>query len=164
MVGRSRQGADAVDTSWQASSDGGLQVTLSIARIIDTLEKCKSLCIERCSGVESSTHILKGDMHVADDLSIVADGLRRSVVLGRWVDEDTGSQTRNGECNIEVRVGGDVDASLRVRDDGRNHLILCRDITHGNSVTGARDVLLTIGDGLAGAEVDEVEWVAGRNC
>ena len=135
-------------------------MTLSVTCIIYTLEKCESLRVKGCSGVESSTHILKGNMHMADDLSITANGLRRGVVFGGWVDEHTGGKTRDGDRDIEVLVGSNVDTGLRVRDDSRDHLILRRNITHRNAIAGPCDVLLTVGDGFTGAEVDEIEWIA----
>ena len=58
MICSSSQCANTVDPGWQTPGDGGLQIALSIACIIDPLEKGKGLRIEWGGGVKGVAHVL----------------------------------------------------------------------------------------------------------
>ena len=88
-------------------------------------------------------------MHVADDLPVAANGLRRSVIFCGWVDKVTGCESRDRDGNIKVRVGIDIDTGLGICDHSRDHLVFCGDVAHGNAIAGAGHILLAVGDGLA---------------
>ena len=103
-------------------------------------------------------------MDVTNDRTITVESLRSGVVLSSGVDECTGLQVCDSERDIEIGVWLDVNTGLGVGDDSRNHLGLGWNITHNDTVTGSIGVLDTIGDSLAGTEVDEVVGVAGSRC
>lgn len=162
MVGSTRHGADAVVPGGETSSDGGLQVTIAIAGIVDTLEEDKLGSIQGSVGRQGVTHILNSDVNVADDGTAAAKILGSRVVGRLSVSEGAGLQVVDLELDIKVLVGLDVAVVRGVIDDGRHHLGLGGDLAHGDTVAGTASLLLTIGEGRTGANVDEVGIVAAR--
>lgn len=162
MVGSTRHGADTVVSSGQASSDGGLQVTIAIAGIVDTLEEDKLGSIQGSVGRQGVTHILNRDVNMADNGTAAAKILGSRVVGRLSVSEGAGLQVVDLELDIKVLVGLDVAVVRGVVDDGRHHLGLGGDLAHGNTVAGTASLLLTIGEGRAGANVDKVGIVAAK--
>jgi hypothetical protein len=69
MVGSGRHCADAVVASRQASSDGGLEKTLAISGIVDTLEEGELGWVQGSGRVECFSHILDSHVGVANNLS-----------------------------------------------------------------------------------------------
>jgi hypothetical protein len=69
MVGSGRHGADAVVASGKTSSDGGLEKTLAVSGIIDSLEEGELGWIQGGCRIECLSHILDSHVGVADNLS-----------------------------------------------------------------------------------------------
>jgi len=123
MVGRRRHGADAVATAGQAAGDFGLDTTLTIASIVNTLEEGKLGRIKGLSRVERVAGVLDSDVGVADDLASSIEILGRGVVGARRVGEGTQLHVLDLEHNVEGRELLEVVKILGVQDDGRDHAV-----------------------------------------
>lgn len=160
VVGSTGHGADTVVTSRETTSDSGAQASIAVASVIDTLEEGELRGIQSLARGEGVTQVLDGDVSVANNGASVSKLLRSRVVGVVGVGE--GTQVHVGDLNvdIEVLVRLRLFARHRARDDGRGHFALRGNLTHGDTVAGSLLVLLTIGQCLAGAEVDEVVGIS----
>lgn len=156
VVGSTGHGADTVVTGWETTSDCGAQTSVAVARVVNTLEEGELGGIQRLVRGEGVAHVLDGDVSVADNVASVSELLGSRVIGVVGVGEGTQVHVCDLDIDIEVLVGLGLFARHRACDDGRGHVVLRWDLTHGNTVAGSLLVLQTIGQGLAGAEVDEV--------
>lgn len=162
MVGRASHGADTVGSIGQTTSDGGLELSLAVAGIVDTLEEGKGGSIQWRGGVQVVLHILDGDVGVADDRASGAQLLGRRVVRACRVGE--GAQVHVGDLHhhVEVRLRSRLLANLGADDDRGRHLGRRWYVAHGDTIAGSSLLLDTVGQKLAFAEVDEVVVVGER--
>ena len=160
MVGSTRHRADAVVTGGETTSDRGREDTLAIASVVDTLEEDELLRVGRVVGREVVSEVLDGNVGVADDTALAVEILRSRVVRLLRVGEGSGREVLGVDNNVERLVLLDGLTGLRVLDDAADHPVGGRDLAHDDTVAGAALDLLTIGQGLAGAEVDEVGVIA----
>lgn len=156
VVGSTGHSADTVVAGGKTTGDGGAKTSIAVARIVDTLEEGELRGIQRLVRSEGVAQVLDGDVSVANNVASVSE-LLRSRVIG-VVGVGKGSQVHVGDLDvdIEVLVGLGLGAGHGACDNGRGHVVLRWNLTHGDTVAGTLLVLLTIGQGLAGAEVDEV--------
>lgn len=95
-------------------------------------------------------------MSVADNVTASVNVLRSRVVCAGGVGESTRGKVEHLHLNVESCVGGNVVTVLGVHEDGRNHVVDGRNVTHGDTIARARLDLCTVGESLALTEVDEV--------
>jgi len=158
MVGGRGDRASTVVTGRETSLERGSEKTIAVTSVVDTLEESKVLSIRRVVGVV--THVLDGDMGVANDVASLKR-LRGSVVGVVRVGERTGLQVGDlhGEVNLLVFLDA-LFVVLGAGEDRRNHVTNGRNISHDDTVAGSLLDLETVGEGLALAEVDEVGLVS----
>lgn len=162
MVGRTCHGADTVVSSRQATSDRRRQLALAVASIVDTLEESKLGRIRRRGGILRATHVLNGNVRVADDVATGAELLGRGVVRAVRVGE--GAQLHIGDLNgdVEVLVRRGRVVGERVDDDGRDHVRRGGHLAHRDTVAGTLLLLQTVGQCLTHTKVDKVGVVGLR--
>lgn len=156
MVGSTSHGADTVVTGGKTTSNRGAKTSITVARIVDTLEEGELRGIQRLVRGEGVTQVLDGNVSVANNIATVSELLGSRVVGVVGVGE--GSQVHVGDLDIDIEV------LVRLRliaghgacDDGRRHVVLRWNLTHRDTVARTLLVLQAIGQGFAGAEVDEV--------
>jgi len=158
MVGGRGDRASTVVTGRETSLERGSEKTIAVTSVVDTLEESKVLSIRRVVGVV--THVLDGDMGVANDVASLKR-LRGSVVGVVRVGERTGLQVGDlhGEVNLLVFLDA-LFVVLGAGEDRRDHVTNGRNISHDDTVAGSLLDLETVGEGLALAEVDEVGLVS----
>lgn len=156
VVGSTGHGADTVVTSGKTTSNRGAQASIAVARVVDTLEEGELRGIQRLVRGEGVAQVLDGDVSVANHVASVSKLLRSRVVGVVGVSEGAQVHVCDLDVDIEVLVRLRLLAGHRACDDGRSHVVLRGNLTHGDTVAGSLLVLQTIGQGLAGAEVDEV--------
>jgi len=158
MVGGRGDRASTVVTGRETSLERGSEKTIAVTSVVDTLEESKVLSIRRVVGVV--THVLDGDMGVANDVASLKR-LWGSVVGVVRVGERTGLQVGDlhGEVNLLVFLDA-LFVVLGAGEDRRNHVTNGRNISHDDTVAGSLLDLETVGEGLALAEVDEVGLVS----
>ena len=161
MVSCCRHGADTIVTSWETAGDSRGEETCTVTSIVDTLEESEGNWVWCSSGSQVVTKSLDGNVSVAND-DPVLQRLRSSVVGNIRVGERSSCDICDLELNVEGLIGWQILAWLRVQDDGGDHVGLCGEITHNNTVARSGLDLETIGQGLSGTEVDEVGRVSGR--
>lgn len=160
MVSGRVHGAHSVVASSQTVGDNGLQETIAVTIIVDTLEESKGGWVRRLSGGQVVTQILNRNMAMTDDVAVASYGLRSGIVGGQRIGEDTSVQVRELHLDIEGLVFSDIISRSREKDDGRNHVVLAGDITHNDAIARAVGVLCSVGRCLSRAEVDEVGGIA----
>src|SRR3569833_1512405 len=133
VVGSRRQGAHAEVAGGKASGDHGLKKPLAVASIVDTLEEGELGRTRRGLGVQALAQILDRDVSVADDVALAIQRLGGGVVRGDGIGEGTGLQTVDLNRDVEVLALLDLAVVRREEDDGRDHLVLGGNITHGYS-------------------------------
>ncbi|KAK1238366.1 hypothetical protein MKX07_006512 [Trichoderma sp. CBMAI-0711] len=156
VVGSRGHGAQAVVSGGQAVGNGGRQQTLAVASIVDTLEEDKELRVQGLGGVQRVTGALDSDVSVANDVAVAVNVLGSRIVGGGGVGEGARGKVEHLDLNVEGGVLVNVVAVLGVHEDGRNHVFGGGDVAHGDTIARARPDLLTVGESLALAEVDEV--------
>lgn len=156
MVGRTSHRADTVVTGGQTTSDGGSKLSLTISGIVDTLEESKLGGVWGCGWREGVTQILNDDVSVTDNLSLAVELLRRGVVGAVRVGEGSELHVCHLHGNVKVRVRCGLLSGHGADDDSCHHLAACWHFTHDNTVTRSTLLLETVGQSLAGTEVDEV--------
>lgn len=161
MVRCGRHGADTIVTSWETTGDSCGEEALTVTSIVDALEESEGDWVWCSSGSQVITKSLNGNVSMANDDSVV-QRLRSSVVGNIGVGKRSSCEICDLELNVEGLIGWQILAWLRVQDDGRDHVGLCRDITHNDTVARSGLDLETIGQGLSGTEIDEVGSVSGR--
>jgi hypothetical protein len=161
VVPRRDHRAHTVDTSGQTVCNDGLEKTLPVARVVDTLEERERDRIGRRSR-RHTAHILDRNVAMANDVAFSVQVLRRSVIVGRWISEESGAEVLRLDFDVERRVGGHFDADLGTGDDGCDHVGARGDFAHGDAVAGSTLDLQAVGEFLALAEIDEVRFVARR--
>lgn len=160
MVGSTGHGADTVVTSGETTSDSGAQASVAVTRVVDTLEEGELRGIQRLVRGEGVTQVLDGNVSVANNVASVSKLLRSRVVGVVGVSEGSQVHVCDLDVDIEVLVRLGLTTGHRARDDGRGHVVLRGNLTHGDTVARSLLVLQTIGQGLAGAEVDEVVLIS----
>jgi len=128
MVGGRGDRASTVVTGRETSLERGSEKTIAVTSVVDTLEESKVLSIRRVVGVV--THVLDGDMGVANDVASLKR-LRGSVVGVVRVGERTGLQVGDlhGEVNLLVFLDA-LFVVLGAGEDRRNHVTNGRNISH----------------------------------
>lgn len=161
MVGRPGHGADAVVASRQATGDRRGEGALAVAGVVDTLEEGELGRVEGRGGGQRVAQVLDGDVGVSDDVA-AAELLGRGVVRAVRVGE--GAQLHVGDLDgdVEVLVGRGLLAGDGAGDDGRDHVGRGGHVTHHDTIAGALLLLQTVGQRLAGTEVDEVGIISLR--
>lgn len=134
-----------------------------LGRGIDALEKCE-LC--RVQNVVCGDRLQRLDDKVAVtyDLAILIQLLWRSEVVRIRIREDSRLHVDQRHFDRERRVGLQGIEVIRGREFARGHVLVARDIAHGHWVTRASLNLLTVGDRLPDAEIDEVIGRGERGC
>jgi hypothetical protein len=107
LVSRRRDnGAHAVSTGGEPTSDGDYDVALSIRGIIDTLEEGEVLRVRDGGGGERGDGF-DDDVSVSDDLALGVEGLRVGEVRLGSIGERAELDALRLERDAEGRVGGD---------------------------------------------------------
>lgn len=159
MVGSTGHGADTVVTGGETTSDSSAQASVAVSGVVDTLEEGKLGSVEGLVRSDGVAHVLDGDVSVANDIASISELLGRGVVGVVGVGEGAKVHVCDLHVNIEVLVRLRLLAGHRTCDDGRGHVVLSWDLTHGDTVARSSLVLEAIGQGLARAEVDEVVFI-----
>jgi hypothetical protein len=160
VVGSSGHGAETVVTGGKTARNLGGEKPITVTRVINTLEEGKLSSIQRLGRSKGVTQVLDGNVSVANNVATISKLLGSRVVGVVGVGE--GSQVHVGDLDvdIEVLVRLRLFAGHGVYDDGRWHLGLRWDLTHGDTVARTLLVLLAVGHSLAGTEVDEVVGIS----
>lgn len=160
MVGSTGHSADTVVTGGKTTGDRSAKTSITVARVIDTLEEGELGGVQWLVRGEGVTQVLDGDVSVANNVASVSELLGSRVVSVVGVGE--GAQVHVGDLDIDVKVLVRLRliAGYRACDDGRGHVVLRWNLSHGDTVARTLLVLQTIGQGLAGAEVDEVVLIS----
>lgn len=163
MVGSGVDGAHAVGTGWQATSDGRAQDTIDCLRV-ETLEERKLLGIKD-SGVAQPIDGLNDHVGVTDDLAIAIGLLGSTKVVSVGVDEGAGLNVLDSHFNGKVLVRGDGVEVLRRGERGGRHLCFPCNDAHDDGIAAAISGLETIGDRHVhrSAEIDEVILASERS-
>ena len=161
MIGGRRDCAHTVGAGEQAGRDRGGKETLTVAVVVDTQEKGKSRWVRSSRWVQCAD-VLDSDVRVTDDIAIVIKLLWGGVVGRGGVRKVTSVQVLRLNLNIEGLVLLEGLSEARAHDDGRDHVGLGWNLTHGNRIARSINVLQTLGERLAIAEVDEVGIITGR--
>lgn len=161
MVCGREHGADTVVTGRQTTSDGGREKAVVIASIIDSLEEDKGRGVRRLVRSEVAAQGLNGDMSVTDDAALTIEVLGGRVIGTLRIGEGSRSEVVNLDLDVEVGVGLKVVVVGGVDQNAGDHVVLGWDLAHRDSVARAAGLLLTVGQLLSLAEVDEVGVVRG---
>lgn len=156
MVRRTSHRADTVVTGGQTTSDGGSKFSLAISGVVDTLEESKLGGVWGRGRREGVTQILDDNVSVTNDLALTIELLRGGVVSAVRVGEGSQLHVCHLHGDIKVRVRCGLLSGHGAGDDSCHHLAACRHFTHHNTVTRSTLLLETVGQSLAGTEVDEV--------
>ncbi len=116
MVRRRVHGADTVETGGETSSDSSLKQTLSIAVVIDTLEKGEGLRVGSLLRCQVVAEILDSDVAVTNDLATL-ELLRCGVVGGQGIGEGSSNQVGELHLDVERLVGSDILSGAREEND-----------------------------------------------
>lgn len=117
MVSGRSHGADTVDTSRETTSNIGLQTTISVSGIVDTLEEGELRWVRRLLSVDVITERLDGDMGMTNDLTTL-QRLRGGIVGVIRVRESTSLKVVDLQLDLEVLVCLNILHSLRALNDG----------------------------------------------
>ena len=117
VVGGRSHSTDTVIASRETTSDCGPQFTSVIASVINALEEGESGGIKSFRGRQIITKSLNGNMHVANNIAVVVDSLRRRIVSHVRVGEFACIQICHLEYHFEVLVLIKVATRWRVRDN-----------------------------------------------
>jgi hypothetical protein len=157
--GRRQDGAHAVGSSGETSSNRDDDITVSIRTTVDTLEEHECLGVGE-GGRGQRADRLNDDVGVPDDLALGVEGLGvRKVGLSRGSEcPELGALDPEGDVE-----GGVLNEGVSVRgvlELGRGHVAARRDVANGRRVARATRDLETVRDGGVRkpdrAEVDEV--------
>ena len=102
-------------------------------------------------------------MQVANDSSTAIEFLWGSIVSHIWVSERAGLNVLDVCAEVECLVLFEVRVVLRVGNDGGDHVGASGDLSHHNAIARTLLLLKTVGQCLAGTEVNEVGGIT-RTC
>ena len=162
VVGGGEHGADTVIAGGQTTSDGSGEETVAVAGIVDALEEDEAGGVKGLVRGQRAAQVLDSDVSVANDVALAIEVLGGGVVGALSVSERARGEVVDLDLDVKVLVGLDVSVVRRVAEDGRDHAVLGGNAAHGDTVAATPCLLLTVGDVLALAEVDEVGLVAGQ--
>lgn len=159
MVPSRYDGAYAVHALQQTTRYLSLQTALPIAFIIHTLKVGKFSRVGRVDRTETS-NVLNGDVTVPNDIAVLIEVLRGSVICNAGIHEKSSPQMAGLDRDIERLLRRDNVTRLRMGDDGRDHVGRGRYLPHGYAIAGSSRVLTAIGERLTNAEVDKVARIS----
>jgi hypothetical protein len=92
VIGGADQSTDAIETSGETPVDSGLEKSIAVASIINTFEEGKVGRVGRAVGAKRSAKVLHSEVTVTNNVTIAVEILGSSVVSGRGIGKDTGSE------------------------------------------------------------------------
>lgn len=140
MITGRRHRTHAVTPRRQASFHGSRKTSLSVTRIIDTLEEHELGCVRRGGRRKIVAEGLDGDVDVADDLAPL-ERLRSGVICGIGIGERAGLEIGYFDVDVEVVICRNVVAWRRVCDDGGYHVCGRGNVSHDCLIVSSSGII-----------------------
>jgi hypothetical protein len=134
VVARRSHGADAIKAYREATGKVSTQQSVSVASVVNSLEKGKFFGIEGLGWVGIATKVLNCDVRVTDNLTSL-EALRGRIVRVIRVGELSGCQVGNLDRESHLSVWSHNVTVLGAGKHCRDHTVCGRYLTHSWSVS-----------------------------